>query len=258
MMTADVALTARQVSYENRAFWRNRTRAFWSFGFPLMFLVVFGTLNSGAHIKELDNIPYVTFFLPGILAYGVMTTAFTNLLGGLAIQRDSGLLKRMRGTPLPSWAYLAGRIGSTMAVIAIMAVLTLVLGKVAYGVNVRLESLPALFATLLLGGATFCSLAIAALALTPNAEAGPIVVNVLILPLTFISGIWFPVTGAPDWLDRIAHVFPVQPFADALRHAVLPGAHGLALSGGDLLVLAIWLVIGSRLAVRVWKREAVK
>ncbi|MGZ4279023.1 MAG: ABC transporter permease, partial [Solirubrobacteraceae bacterium] len=201
---------------------------------------------------------YVTFFLPGILAYGVMTTAFTNLLGGIAIQRDTGLLKRMRGTPLPGWAYLAGRIGSTMAVIAIMATVVLSAGRAVYGVPVRLESLPALFVTLLLGGATFCALAIAAVAITPNAEAGPIVVNVLILPLSFISGIWFPVTGEPGWLEHVAHAFPVQPLADALRTAVLPGAHGLAFSGGDLLVLAIWLVVGSRLAVRFWQREAAR
>ena len=89
------------MAYEQRAFWRNRTRAFFSFGMPVMLLLLFGALNSGGRIQELGNIPYVTFFLPGILAYGIIITQFMNMAGGLAIQRDNGLLKRMRGTPLP-------------------------------------------------------------------------------------------------------------------------------------------------------------
>ena len=129
--TADVALTAWQVAYEQRAFWRNRTRAFFSFGMPVMLLVIFGSLNSGGRIQELGNIPYVTFFLPGILAYGIIITQFMNMAGGLAIQRDNGLLKRMRGTPLPGWAYVAGRVGSTVAVSLVMTVVMLVLGRVA-------------------------------------------------------------------------------------------------------------------------------
>ena len=111
--TGDAALTAWQVAYEQRAFWRNRTRAFFSFGMPVMLLLLFGALNSGGRIQELGNIPYVTFFLPGILAYGIIITQFVNMAGGIAIQRDNGLLKRMRGTPLPGWAYVGGRVGST-------------------------------------------------------------------------------------------------------------------------------------------------
>ena len=80
-----------------------------------MLLLLFGALNSGGRIQELGNIPYVTFFLPGILAYGIVITQFVNMAGGIAIQRDNGLLKRMRGTPLPGWAYVAGRVGSTAA-----------------------------------------------------------------------------------------------------------------------------------------------
>jgi ABC-2 type transport system permease protein len=253
--TGDAALTAWQVAYEQRAFWRNRTRAFFSFGMPVMLLLLFGALNSGGRIQELGNIPYVTFFLPGILAYGIIITQFVNMAGGIAIQRDNGLLKRMRGTPLPGWAYVAGRVGSTALVSVVMTVVMLILGRVCFDVHLRAEAVPAVMVTVLLGAATFAALGMAAVMIIPNAEAAPVVANVLILPLSFISGIWYPLTGAPDWLVNLAKVFPVERLASALHVAFDPLNHGSAWSGSDLLVLAIWLLIGTRLAMRFWQRE---
>ena len=255
---SDAALAARQVAYEQRAFWRNRTRAFFSFGMPVMLLLLFGALNSGGRIQELGNIPYVTFFLPGILAYGIVITQFMNMAGGLASQRDNGLLKRMRGTPLPGWAYVGGRVGSTVAVSAIMTVVMLVLGDVAFGVHLRAEAIPAVFLIVLLGAATFAALGIAAVSIIPNAEAAPVVANVLILPLTFISGIWYPMTNAPQWLLDVAKIFPVERLASALHVAFDPLNHGSPFSGNDLLWLAIWLAIGTRLAIGFWRRETAR
>jgi ABC-2 type transport system permease protein len=251
----DLTLAARQVAYEQRAFWRNRTRAFFSFGMPIMLLLIFGSLNSGGRIQELGNIPYVVFFLPGILAYGIIITQFLNMAGGLSIQRDNGLLKRMRGTPLPGWAYVAGRVGSTAVISVIMAAVMLVLGRVFYGVHLRAEAVPAVVVAVLLGAATFAALGIAAVAIIPNAEAAPVVANVLILPLTFISGIWYPLTGAPTWVLDVAKVFPVERLANILHTAFDPLNHGSAFAGNDLLVLGIWLVVGVRLAMRFWQKE---
>jgi ABC-2 type transport system permease protein len=251
----DLTLAARQVAYEQRAFWRNRTRAFFSFGMPIMLLLIFGSLNSGGRIQELGNIPYVVFFLPGILAYGIIITQFLNMAGGLSIQRDNGLLKRMRGTPLPGWAYVAGRVGSTAVISVIMAAVMLVLGRVFYGVDLRAEAVPAVVVAVLLGAATFAALGIAAVAIIPNAEAAPVVANVLILPLTFISGIWYPLTGAPTWVLDVAKVFPVERLANILHTAFDPLNHGSAFAGNDLLVLGIWLVVGVRLAMRFWQKE---
>jgi ABC-2 type transport system permease protein len=251
----DLALTTRQVGYEQRAFWRNRTRAFFSFGMPIMLLLIFGSLNSGGRIQELGNIPYVVFFLPGILAYGIIITQFVNMAGGLSIQRDSGLLKRMRGTPLPGWAYVAGRVGSTAVISAVMAAVMLLLGRVFYGVHLRAEAVPAVVLAVLLGAATFAALGIAAVAIIPNAEAAPVMANVLILPLTFISGIWYPLTGAPSWVVDLAKVFPVERLANILHTAFNPLNHGSAFAGNDLLVLGIWLVVGVRLAMRFWQKE---
>src|SRR3954466_8681714 len=253
--TGDVALTAWQVAYEQRAFWRNRTRAFFSLGMPVMLLLLFGALNSGGRIQELGNIPYVTFFLPGILAYGIVITQFVNMAGGIAIQRDNGLLKRMRGTPLPGWAYVTGRLGSTALVSVVMTVVMLVIGRVGFDVHLRAAAVPAVVVTVLLGAATFAALGLAAVMIIPNAEAAPVVANVLILPLSFISGIWYPLTGAPDWIVDVAKFFPLEHLANALHVAFDPLNHGSAWSGNDLFVLGIWLLVGTRLAMRFWERE---
>jgi ABC-2 type transport system permease protein len=254
----DLTLTAWQVAYEQRGFWRNRTRAFFSVGMPIMLLLLFASLNSGAHIEELGNIPYVVFFLPGILAYGIIITQFINMAAGLAIQRENGLLKRMRGTPLPGWAYVGGRVGSTALTSVMMTVVMLVLGRVFYGVHLRAEAVPAVVLAVLLGAATFAALGMAAVSLIPNAEAAPVVANVLILPLSFISGIWYPLTGAPEWLADVARVFPVERLADALHVAFDPVNHGSAFAGNDFLVLAIWLAVGVRFAMRFWQKETAR
>ena len=255
---SDLALIGWQVAYEQRAFWRNRTRAFFSFGMPIMLLLLFASLNSGGHIEQLHNIPYVVFFLPGIMAYGIIITQFVNMAGGLAIQRDNGLLKRMRGTPLPGWAYVAGRVGSTALSSVTMAAVMVILGRVFYDVHLSAEGLAAVAIAVLLGAATFAALGMAAVTIIPNAEAAPVVANVLILPLSFISGIWYPMTDGPTWLHDVAKVFPIQHLADALQAAFDPVNHSSDFAGNDLLILAIWLVGGVRLAMVFWRRETAR
>src|SRR3984885_10000204 len=146
----DLGLVAWQVRYEQRAYWRNRGRGVFTFAFPLMFLVIFASLDKGGHISSLGGIPYDDFLVPGILAYGVIMTTFTNMSMTTTILRDAGVLKRMQGTPLPRWAYTAARIGSTCLVTATLAVVTIVGGIVVWGVNLPVEALPGLVVTLLL------------------------------------------------------------------------------------------------------------
>src|SRR5207244_3827279 len=113
-MTGDLALAAWQIRYEQRSFWRNRTRAFFAFLLPIMFLVIFASLNHGDTLASRGGIAADLFVVPGLLAYGVIMATFTNLATELAASRDSGVLKRMRGTPLAYWAFLVGRVGSAV------------------------------------------------------------------------------------------------------------------------------------------------
>src|SRR5438270_4189867 len=146
----DLGLVGWQIRYEQRAYWRNRGRGIFTFVFPLMFLVIFGSLNKGAHLSSRGGIPYDDFFVPGILAYGVIATTYVNMAIGTAILRDEGILKRMQGTPLPRWAYVAARIGSTLVIVIAITFVTLALGVTAYGVHLRASTLPGLLVTLVL------------------------------------------------------------------------------------------------------------
>jgi ABC-2 type transport system permease protein len=250
----DLGLAAWQIRYEQRAYWRNRGRGIFTFVFPLMFLVIFASLNKGQHVSSRGGIPYNDFFVPGILAYGVITTTYVNMAIGTAILRDEGILKRMQGTPLPRWAYIAARIGSTVLIVVAMAVLTIGLGAAAYGVHVRAAALPGLLATLVLGTAAFTTLGIGVTRFIPNAESAPVFVNLSVLPLTFISSIWFPVDNMPKVLKTIADIFPLRPLADGLQYAFDPRTTGAGLNGHDLRTLAIWTVVGVYLMLRFLRR----
>ena len=250
----DVGLVAWQIRYEQRAYWRNRGRGIFTFVFPLMFLVIFASLNKGAHISSQGGIPYDDFFVPGILAYGVIATTYVNMAIGTAILRDQGVLKRMQGTPLPPWAYVAARIGSTVVIVLSMTVLTLALGAIAYGVHLRAATLPGLILTLVLGTAAFTALGIGITRFIPNAEAAPVVVNLVILPLTFISSIWFPTTGMPRALIDIAKIFPIRALADGLEYAFNPHTVGAGLNGQDIRTLAIWTAVGIFVMMRFLRR----
>ncbi len=246
----DLGLVGWQIRYEQRAYWRNRGRGVFTFVFPVMLLVIFASLDQGAHIASRGNIAYDDFFVPGILAYGVITTTFVNLAMGTAILRDNGVLKRMQGTPLPRWAYVTARILSASLVTLTMAVVVLALGTAVYGLDLRVAQLPALIVTLLLGTAAFTTLGIGITRFIPSAETGPVIVNLLIWPLSFISNIWFPIDALPKVLKTIADIFPIRALASGLQYVFDPRHHGSLFDASSLRNLAIWTVIGVYLMVR--------
>jgi ABC-2 type transport system permease protein len=215
-----------------------------------MFLVIFASLDKGQHIAGRGGIPYNDFLVPGILAYSVITTTFVNLAMSTAILRDNGVLKRMQGTPLPRWAYVSARIASTCVVTLIITVTVIVAGTLIWGLHFRAGALPGLVATLALGTAAFTAIGIGITRLIPNAESGPVVVNLLVLPLTFISNIWFPTDSLPSVLKSVAGVFPIRALANGLQFVFDPRRHGAGFDGASLRVLAIWTVIGVVMMVK--------
>jgi ABC-2 type transport system permease protein len=253
----DLGLIAWQVRYEQRSYWRNRGRGVFTFVFPLMFLVIFASIDKGVNVGSgRTAIPYDDFFVPGILAYAVIATTYVNMAISTAILRDQGVLKRMQGTPLPSWAYIAARIGSTVLIMVSITVLTIGLGAVAYGVHLRGSTLPGLLLTLVLGTAAFTTLGIGITRFIPNSEAAPVVINLTVLPLTFISNVWFPTSSMPTWLKDLAGVFPIRPMASGFQRAFNPYTTGTGIDGSDLRTLAIWTVVGVYLMIRLLNRPA--
>jgi ABC-2 type transport system permease protein len=252
-LSRDLGLVGWQIRYEQRSYWRNRGRGLFTFVFPIVLLVIFASLDKGQHVSTRGGIPLDDFFVPGILAYGIITTTFLNLAISTAILRDGGALKRMQGTPLPRWAYVAARIGSTTLVMAAMTVVVLVLGVTVYGLHLRAAALPGLIVTLLLGTAAFTALGIGITRFMPSADSAP-AVNLIVLPLTFISNIWFPVDSLPTVLKDIAGVFPIKALADGLQYVFDPRHHGAALDGASLRTLAIWAAFGVWLMIRFLRR----
>ena len=240
-----IGLALRQVRFENRAFWRNPAAAFFTFVFPLMFMVIFNVLIGRG------NPDASRFFTPAIIVFAVITATYTNLAMSVTMARDEGILKRMRGTPLPAWAYLAGRIGHAIAIGVLLVIIVAAFGAIFYGVEVPWRQLPELMLTLVLGAATFCVLGLALTAFVPNADAAPAVVNATILPLLFISNVFIPLDGAPAWIEALSSFFPVRHFADAMLDVY--AGNGLAWS--DLGVMAAWALAGAVVALRFFSWE---
>jgi ABC-2 type transport system permease protein len=250
----DLGLVGWQIRYEQRAYWRNRGRGIFTFVFPLMFLVIFAAIDKGGHIKSRGNIAYDDFFVPGILAYAIIATTYVNMAISTAILRDEGVLKRMQGTPLPRWAYLAGRVGSTIVIVISITVVTLGIGAAFYGVNLHGHTIPGLLVMLVLGTAVFTMLGYAITRFIPNAESAPVVINLTILPLTFISNIWFPTDNMPNWLNHVAKVFPIRPLADGLQTAFDPRTAGSGINGSDVKTLLIWAAAAAFMMYRALNR----
>lgn len=237
-----VALTLRQFGYENKAFWRNPAAAFFTFGFPIMFLVIFNGLFAEA----------TQFFVPAIGAFAVISACFTNIAMGVTIAREQGVLKRIRGTPMPAVSYLVGRVLHAIFIAAILIAITVVAGAVLYDVDAP-SNLGRFLATLATGAATFCALGLAITSVIPNEEAAPAIVNAAVLPLSFISDIFVNSEEAPAWMQTVADIFPIKHFAQAMLASFDPTFR--AWSSSDLVILGIWGVVGLVIALRTFSWE---
>ena len=257
------AQSLRQFRFTNKAFWRNPASAFFTFAFPLMFLVIFTALLGQGQVVingyELDT---TTYYVGAMAAFGVISACFTNIAIQTTFSRDEGVLKRLRGTPLPAGAYMSARVLHAMVVGAILVVITLVFGRIAY--DSPFPSGGPLFeftVTFLVGSLAFAALALALTAVIPNAEAAPPIVNAAILPLLFLSGIFIPLDDeAPQWISTVAEIFPVKHFADAMRAGFLgnlevSGQRVFAFDWVDVAIVAAWGLAGLILAARFFSWE---
>ncbi|MHB1538112.1 MAG: ABC transporter permease [Solirubrobacteraceae bacterium] len=252
-----LSLLAWQVRYEQRALWRNRRRALASFAFPLMFLIVFGSLIGSRTLKiEGRQVAYINFYVPGMIAYAVMVIGFTNTAMSIALLRSEGVLKRMRSTPMPWPLYLGGIVLSTVLTIVVASVLLLLIGALFYGARVRAAALPALVVTIALGTICFTSLGIAVSRLIPKPDSGMPVLMFIVLPLSFVSDIFFPL-GGRSFLVQIGKVFPLRPLAKGIA-PTFEQLHGSGFVGNDLLTLLIWTAVGCWLMVRMMRTLSAK
>ena len=251
----DVALAVRQVRYTNRSFWRNPASAFFTFAFPLMFLVIFTALFGNDTIRVFgEQINTSTFYVSAIAAFSIITATYTNIAIGVSFTRDQGVLKRVRGTPLPAWAYLFGRIVHAILVAFLLVIIVAAFGAAFYHAKIPTRTLPAYILTIVVGAASFAALGLAVTAVIPNADAAPPVVNASILPLLFLSDIFIPIQNPHAWYVTLAKIFPVYHFSQAMKAAYFSPV-GNGVRGNDLLVIGIWGVAGAVLAARFFSWE---
>jgi ABC-2 type transport system permease protein len=243
-----------QLVLEQKRFWRNPASAIFTVAFPIFFIVIFGALNADNRIESLGNIDFIQFFTPNIVAFGIMSECWVNLGINLPFRRDTGLLKRMRGTPLPPSMFIAGLLANAFLVSAILAVVVMAFGLLVYGASFPIANLPELVVVLVIGAASFSAIGVATASFVPNADAGPAIVNAAYFPLIFLSGTFFPV---PDdsVLAKIASFFPVRPFLQATFATFDPLRTGSRLEWSDLAVVAAWGAVAGVVAVRRFRWE---
>ena len=245
---SDLGLALQQVRFTNKAFWRNPANAFFTFAFPLMFLVIFTALFGN------DTVPVAgtevntsTFYVAAIGAFSIITATYTNLAINVSFTRDQGVLKRIKGSPIPGWAYLTGRILHAILVTILLIAIVTAFGALFYEAEVPTRTLPAFLLTIAVGAASFSALGLALTSIIPNADASPAIVNASILPLLFLSGIFIPIQDPNAWYVTLAKFFPPYHFAEAMNAAYFAPS-GSGLESTHLLILGAWGLAGAILA----------
>lgn len=252
---SSVALAWHQFRFDQRIFWRSPASVFFTVMLPLLFLLIFTGLFGGETIEEYGGIDISTYYVPGIITLAVVSATLQSLAINLTAARESGRMKRVRATPLPAWAFVAGRVGNAFLVSVLMTVLVTVIGWLFFGVEIPGATIPAILVTLVVGAFAFSCLGFALTAAIPTQEAASPITNVVLLPLYFLSGVFIPDTEIPDGVLHVADVFPVRHFFLAFFEAFDPNTSGAGFEWGHLAVLAAWGGLGLLIAAR-WFRWA--
>ena len=241
------ALAWSQFRFERQMFWRNPSAAFFNFMLPLIFLVLIASVY-GADASDLDVL------VPGIAGMAVMSTTFTALAFNITFIREQGILKRVRGTPLPPLAYFAGVIGNAVANAVVQVALVIVVGHFAFGGDLP-ANWPTLAVFTAVGVATFACLGMAFAQVIPNFDAAPAYTNAVFLPAIFISGVFYSSASMPRVLEVIADVLPLKHVIDGMHAGIVTGA-GLGSTLDSLAILAAWGAFGAWVVLRRFRWEA--
>lgn len=263
-------LGASRAALELRAFFREKDALIFAFFFPIILLGIFAVVFGGDdgtvfEDGEGSGIDFVQYFLPGMVAAGIMLVSFQTLAIQIAIEREDGTLKRLRGTPMPPMSYFLGKIGMVLVTSTAQTALLLAVAAVVFGVE--LPTKPSSWLTFtwvfVLGAAAGTVLGIAFSSVPKSARSASAVVTAPVLILQFISGVFFVYNDLPTWLQRIAEIFPLKWMAQGMRSVFLPPefeaneVSGSWQHGATVAVLTLWIVLGLVLCVRTfrWQRR---
>ncbi|MBI1352264.1 MAG: ABC transporter permease [Actinomycetales bacterium] len=250
-----VAIGRRRVSVELKQFFRDRQSALWNFAFPVILMVIFGSVFGGQSVAP--DITFARYFVAGMIASGVFYTAFQNLAIAIPLEREDGTLKRLQGTPMPTPSYFMGKIGTVVIAYIAQVTLLVLVGALFYGVKVPTTAtqwFTFVWASIL--GLTACTLLGIAFSVVPRTGRGaPAIVSPIVLVLQFTSGVFFVFTQLPHWMQVFASFFPLKWLAQAMRSVFLPEAAAVMEPAGSwelgmcAFMLALWSIIGLVLAI---------
>jgi ABC-2 type transport system permease protein len=255
MTRSNLTLARRWMVARMKLTLRNPRAVTFTLAFPLLLVVLFNALNGDTDVKSAGaTVPFSQFYTPAIGIFSLVAACYTTLIMGIATARDNGLLKRVRGTPVPIGIYLGAWMTSA-AVVGILAIVAMfVISVPAFGVEIYARALPAAIVTLVLGAACLSALGIAVASLVKSADQAMPVAQFTFLPLSFVSGIWYPLDDAPAWVVDIAHFFPLYHIAHAFERCFVPGS-GAAWSGDDLWAIVVWTAVAAFVATRRFRFE---
>jgi len=234
-----IALVGRQIRWEQKSYWRNPAAATFTFAFPLLFLVVFIAINGNERVSVSGgNVRFAQYYVPAILAFGLISACYTSLAFTICIRRENGLLKRTRGTPLSPTVYLLGIVGSGVVVSVILCALVMTLGFTVYGVTWPGHVI-GLVLTILCATFCFSSIGMLVSSVVPNEDAAPAIINFVLFPLLFISGT-FGAVEPDSFIGRLANVFPVRHLNESMVSVFNPFGAGNGIEWGHLGVMMLW------------------
>src|SRR6202163_550061 len=245
-MADALALTWRQYRLERRMFWRNPSAAFFNFLLPLLFLTAGGAILHG---KQHD----LNLLIPSIAGMSVMSTTFTALAYNIVYLRERGVLKRIRGAPLPTGSYFGGVAGNAVTNTALQIAIIVLAGRVLFGIGWP-PHWDELIVFVVAGVVCFAALGVSFAHVIPNFESTAAYVNAVFLPVVFVSFYVFDSKSAPAFLRNIAAALPLKPLIDGLSGAMVTGV-SLGSNLDALAVIGIWGVFGCYLAVRGFSWE---
>lgn len=237
-----------------RLFLRTPRAAFFTFVFPLLLLVLINATNSGTVTGVSGKVPFAAYFTPSLAIFGLITACFTGTVFTVATARDRGIFKRIQGTPLPAGVYLGSWTVSSVITGVASVILLVIVGMLAFDVSIEPRLIPAALVSLILGGLALSAMGLAVASFVAKAESAPVVANITMFPLLFLSGVFFPIHDAAQWIQDVANIFPVAHLVDAFTACFDPNTTGTGFSN-DFWSLVLWIGIGGAIAVRRYRVE---
>lgn len=249
-----IGLLAHQTRYDLLVFVRNRQARFFTVLLPVIFLVIFVSVFGNNRVGP-EHLKASTYYVPGIAALAILSASLTNLVISITAQRELGVLKRRRATPVPAWVLIVARALTALVIsFAVMAVV-IAIGRLAYGVQLSASALPVTAVTAAVGSVALACLGYALSTAIASADGAQPVVLAITLPLNFISGIFIPSVRLSSGLRHVAEIFPLEHLVAALQRGFVPGAHATAIAWGDLAVIAAWGLAGLLFATTRFRWE---